>query len=202
MVASCRSGGPEGRRSTTTVPRRRHPLPVPTTAPTHVLQPARPRRAGPLPSSGASVAGQGWQSAQRGLAWACRPQRSPQRHPRNQPGCTCNPGTSVWIKHRSPLHEGGAPSLVAARERRRQQGFGRVKVHHVRVSAGGGSCHQDRCERSEGMGRPTAAPIIPAGLLLALPARTRSRRRTPATLVDARNMQRPLGVSGGLCMFL
>jgi hypothetical protein len=40
VVASCCSGGPQGRRSTTTVPRRRHPLPVPTTAPTHVLQPA------------------------------------------------------------------------------------------------------------------------------------------------------------------
>jgi hypothetical protein len=65
----------------------------------------RPRRAGPLPSSGASAAGQGWQSAQRGVAWACRPQSSPQRHPRNQPGYVCNPGTTVWIKHRSPLHE-------------------------------------------------------------------------------------------------
>jgi hypothetical protein len=27
--------------------------------------------------------------------------------PRNRPGCVCNPGTSVWIKHRSPLHEPG-----------------------------------------------------------------------------------------------
>src|SRR5512132_365634 len=65
----------------------------PTTAPTHVLQPARPRQTGPLPSSGASVAGQGWQSGQRGMATARRPQSCTQRHPRNQPGCACNPGT-------------------------------------------------------------------------------------------------------------
>jgi hypothetical protein len=41
VVAWCCSGGPQGRRSTTTVPRRRwHPSQTPTTAPTHVLQPA------------------------------------------------------------------------------------------------------------------------------------------------------------------
>jgi hypothetical protein len=53
----------------------------------------RPARAGPLPSSGASVAGHGWQSGQRGRASARPPQSCTQRHPRNQPGCTCNPGT-------------------------------------------------------------------------------------------------------------
>jgi hypothetical protein len=43
---------------------------------------------------------------QKHEAWrARRPQNRTQRHPRNQPGCVCNPGTSVWIKHRSPIHE-------------------------------------------------------------------------------------------------
>jgi hypothetical protein len=65
----------------------------------------RPSRVGPLPSSGASVAGQGRQSDERGSAHQRLPQRKTQRHPRNQPGCTCNPGTLVPIKHRGPLHE-------------------------------------------------------------------------------------------------
>jgi hypothetical protein len=51
------------------------------------------------------VAGQGRQSDERGSAHQRLPQRRTQRHPRNQPGCTCNPGTLVRIKHRGPLHE-------------------------------------------------------------------------------------------------
>jgi hypothetical protein len=65
----------------------------------------RPRWVGPLPSSGASVAGQGRQSDERGSAYQRLPQRRTQRHPRNQPGCACNPGTLARIKHRGPLHE-------------------------------------------------------------------------------------------------
>jgi len=79
----------------------------------------RPRRAGPLPASGASVAGQGWQSGQRGMATARRPQSCTQRHPRNQPGCACNPGTPVWIKHRGPLHELQGQHTPASRGQRR-----------------------------------------------------------------------------------
>jgi hypothetical protein len=51
------------------------------------------------------VAGQGRQSDEQGSARQRLPQRRTQRHPQNQPGCTSNPGTLVWIKHRGPLHE-------------------------------------------------------------------------------------------------
>jgi hypothetical protein len=51
----------------------------------------------PWPAKGGNQINGAWRSR--------RPQRPTQRHPRNQPGCACNPGTLVWIKHRSPLHE-------------------------------------------------------------------------------------------------
>jgi hypothetical protein len=101
--------------------RRRHPL--------MCCNRPRPRWVGPLPSSGASVAGQGRQSDERGSAHQRLPQRTTQRHPRNQPGCACNPGTLVRIKHRGPLHEdSSAPrvrSLAPTTARSKRQGGGR-----------------------------------------------------------------------------
>ncbi|MDF2738768.1 MAG: hypothetical protein K0S88_134 [Actinomycetia bacterium] len=99
-IAGC-SGRFDGRRSAATVPRSLRP----TTAPLMCCNRPRPRWVGPLPSSGASVAGQGRQSDERGSAHQRLPQRRTQRHPRNQPGCACNPGTLARIKHRGPLHE-------------------------------------------------------------------------------------------------
>ena len=50
---------------------------------------ARPHRAGPLPSSGASVARPAVAIKRHGAL----PQTRTQRHPPDQPGCSCNPGT-------------------------------------------------------------------------------------------------------------
>jgi hypothetical protein len=46
-------------------------------------------------------------SFQRGTNGPARPQSSAQRHPPDQPGCACNPGTPRPIKSRSALHEYG-----------------------------------------------------------------------------------------------
>jgi hypothetical protein len=123
-------GGAPRPRSQGRCIRRRHPL--------MCCNRPRPSRVGPLPSSGASVAGQGRQSDERGSAHQRLPQRKTQRHPRNQPGCTCNPGTMVPIKHRSPLHEdsnapwcgiarwwGSVPGVLAAvpSRRPRREGY-------------------------------------------------------------------------------
>ena len=101
-VVAC-SGRSDGRRwITATVPRGWRP----TTAPTHVLQPA-PTSAGRATSLIRGIRGRPRAAIRRTRLGAHQrlPQRRTQRHPRNQPGCTCNPGTMVPIKHRGPLHE-------------------------------------------------------------------------------------------------
>ena len=130
-------GGASRPRSQGADARRRHPL--------MCCKRARPQRAGPLPSSGASVAGQRRQSDERGSPHQRLPQRKTQRHPRNQPGCSCNPGTTAPIKHRSPLHEeSNAPGCDPFFERPVTTGDPEAFVHRVRpssVSTAPSLCH-------------------------------------------------------------
>ena len=96
----------------------------------------RPCRVGPLPSSGASVAGQGRQSDERGSAHQRLPQRRTQRHPRNQPGCACNPGTLARIKHRGPLHEERNAPRVRSLAPTQAGGSGGVVADIAKLSVG------------------------------------------------------------------
>jgi hypothetical protein len=73
---------------------------------------ARPQRACPLPSSGASVARPGWQSDQRGPALTGLPQCASRRHSQDQPGMTMQPlGTPA----RGGFTGAGVPYMCAPR---------------------------------------------------------------------------------------
>jgi hypothetical protein len=77
----------------------------PTTAPTHVLQPA-PTQASRATSLIRGTRGQAEGGNQCNEARRSRASLRPALNATpDQPGCSCNPGTLVQIKHRCPLHD-------------------------------------------------------------------------------------------------
>jgi hypothetical protein len=80
----------------------------------------RPGKVGPLPSSGASVAGQGGNQTNEARRQCAFLRPALNATPRNQPGCACNPGTTVWIKHHGPYYMMRSAGLVGCHRHRRR----------------------------------------------------------------------------------